>query len=71
MIKYANYENFTLTIDDYRLASATVTTVDGIIRAMESHSETTFSAVLSSIESSEDIARLQVHVVQHRPHNAV
>jgi len=25
MIKYANYENFTLTIDDYRLASATVT----------------------------------------------
>jgi hypothetical protein len=71
MIKYANYENFTLTIDDYRLASATVTTVDGIIRAMESHSETTFSAVLSSIESSEDIARLQGHVVQHRPHNAV
>ena len=71
MIKYANYENFTLTIDDYRLASATVTTVDGIIRAMERHSETTLSAVLSSIESSEDIARLQGHVVQHRPHNAV
>jgi hypothetical protein len=62
MIKYANYENFTLTIDAHRVANTLATDVGVIIRAFDESSDVTLSASLDFSESAGEIRYLSMQL---------